>query len=173
MRSRTSANIPNIASPACEPPLVAYFLRVDPAWGEQLLRQSLGERSFPFGRCWMTILGKTGAYYAGPEWEKTAILALQDPTVIVKSDAVKALGQHGSADSAAMVWEAFRYWHDWWKDRPTEMNEENRQFERAFVEAITHSKNWIAGAGEGNRIRDLCVTQDCRARAEEYLNTGR
>jgi hypothetical protein len=33
MRTRTSANVPNVTSPLCEPPLVAYFLRVDPAWG--------------------------------------------------------------------------------------------------------------------------------------------
>src|SRR5580704_17494942 len=33
MRSRVTTN-PNLAAPAGEPPLVAYFLRVDPAWGE-------------------------------------------------------------------------------------------------------------------------------------------
>ena len=41
MRSRVTAN-PNIAAPVCEPPLVAYFLRVEPALGEKLFRQVLG-----------------------------------------------------------------------------------------------------------------------------------
>ncbi len=48
MRSRVTTN-PNIAAPACEPPLVAYFLRVDPAWGEKVLRQSLAERDYTMG----------------------------------------------------------------------------------------------------------------------------
>jgi hypothetical protein len=168
MRARTSANVPNIASPACEPPLVAYFLRVDPAWGEQALRESLAERGYPMGRCWMSILGQTAAYYAGPEWEKIAIAALQDPTVIVKADAVKALGQYGSESSAPAVWESFRYWHEWWKDRPAELNDENRRFEQVFLEATAHAKNRIARGGDLEKIRDLCITQECKARAEEY-----
>ena len=120
MRARTSANVPNIASPACEPPLVAYFLRADPAWGERVLRELLAERSYPGGRCWMGILGQTASYYVSPEWEKLAVLALQDQTVTVKADAVKALGQHGSAASEAAVWDAFRYWQGWWKDKRAE-----------------------------------------------------
>ncbi len=168
MRARTSSNVPNIASPACAPPLVAYFLRVDPAFGERVLRELLAERSYPGGRCWTIILGQTAAYYVNPEWEKLAVMALRDPTVIVKADAVKALGQYGSAASAAAVWETFRYWHEWWKDRPKEMNDENRRFEEVFLEATAHARNWGTTAGDLEKIRDLCVTQGCIGRAEEY-----
>jgi len=169
MRARTSANVPNIASPACEPPLVAYFLRVDPAFGERVLRESLAERSFSGGRCWMGILGRTASYYVSPEWEKTAVMALRDPTVIVKADAVKALAQYGSAASAAAVWEAFRYWHEWWKNRPSEMNEENRRFEQVFLEATTHARNRVTTPSDLEKVRDLCITQECIGRAEEHL----
>jgi hypothetical protein len=168
MRARTSANVPNIASPACEQPLVAYFLRADPAWGERVLRELLAERSYPGGRCWMGILGQTASYYVSPEWEKVAVLALQDQTVTVKADAVKALGKHGSAASETAVWDAFRYWHGWWKDKPAEMNEENRRFEQVFLESIAHAKNWNITPGDLEKIRDLCITQDCSGRAEEY-----
>jgi hypothetical protein len=167
MRARTSSNVPNIASPACEPPLVAYFLRVDPAFGERVLRASLAERSYSGGRCWMGILGRTATYYVSPEWEKTAVMALRDSTVIVKADAVKALAQYGS--SAAAVWEAFRYWHEWWKNRPSEMNEENRRFEQVFLESTTHARNWAATRSDLEKVRDLCITPDCIGRAEEYL----
>ncbi len=168
MRARTSANVPNIASPACEPPLVAYFLRVDPAWGEQVLRESLAERGYPMGRCWMSILGQTASYYVSPGWEKIAIAALQDSTVIVKADAVKALGQYGSESSSPAVWESFRYWHEWWKDRPAELNDENRRFEQVFLEATAHARNRISVGGELEKIRELCITQECRAQTEEY-----
>jgi hypothetical protein len=89
MRSRVTTN-PNIAAPACEPPLVAYFLRVDPAWGEKMLRQSLAERGYTMGRCWLGIIGQTAVFNSGPVWERVAIDALQDPAVPVKIDAVKA-----------------------------------------------------------------------------------
>jgi hypothetical protein len=168
MRVRTSVNVPNIASPACEPPLVAYFLRADPAWGERVLRELLAERSYPGGRCWMGILGQTASYYVSPEWEKIAVLALQDQTVAVKADTVKALGQHGSAASEAAVWDAFRYWHGWWTDKRAELNEENRRFEQVFLESIAHAKNWNITPGDLEKIRDLCVTPDCSGRAEEY-----
>jgi hypothetical protein len=168
MRSRTSSNVPNIASPACEPPLVAYFLRVEPAFGEQVLRASLGERSYPMGRCWMGILGRTASYYAGAEWEKTAVMALQDSTVVIKLDAVNALGQHGSAASKAAVWEAFQYWHEWWKDRPAELNDENRRFEQVFLEAFAKARNWDITTADLANLRDLCITQACTQRVEEF-----
>jgi hypothetical protein len=168
MRARTSPGVPDLASPACEPPLVAYFLRADPAWGEHVLRDLLAERSYPGGRCWMGILGQTAAYYVSPEWEKIAVLALHDETVIVKADAVRALGQHGSAASEEAVWDTFRYWHGWWKDKRAEMNEENRRFELVFLESIAHAKNWDITAGDLEKVRGLCITQDCSGRAEEY-----
>jgi hypothetical protein len=169
MRVRTSANVPNIASPACEPPLVAYFLRVDPVWGEHVLRGSLAERSYPMGRCWMSIVGKTASYYVSPEWEKVAIMALQDPAVVVKTDAVKALGRYGSAASAPAVRESFRYWHNWWKDRPAELNEENRRLEQVYLEAIVHARNRVIADSDLEKVRDLCITQECRAQAEQEL----
>lgn len=160
------------AATRCEPPLVAYFLRVDPALGEHVLRESLAERGYPMGRCWMSIVGKTASYYVSPEWEKVAIMALQDPVVAVKADAVKALGEYGSAASGPAVWESFRYWHNWWKARPAELNEENRRFEQVYLEAIAHARNWKAAGGEIENVRDLCITQECRARAEERLRDG-
>jgi hypothetical protein len=130
MRTRTSSNVPNIASPACEPALIAYFLRVEPAFGQQQLQKSLSERSYPMGRCWMSILGRTASYCGSPEWEKMAIAALQDPTVVVKSDAVKALGQYGSPTSREAVLDSFRYWHEWWKDRPVRTGFDGRHSAR-------------------------------------------
>ena len=48
------------------------------------------------------------------------------------------------------------------------MNEENRRFEQVFLESIAHAKNWNITPGDLEKIRDLCITQDCGGRAEEY-----
>jgi hypothetical protein len=161
------------AAMRCEPPLVAYFLRVDPAWGERILSETLAERSYPMGRCWMSIVGKTASYYVSPEWEKVAIKALQDPAVAVKTDAVGALGRYGSAASSAAVWESFRYWHDWWKARPAALNEENRRLEQVYLEATAHAGTRVIEDNDPENIlenlRDLCITQECGAEAEREI----
>lgn len=163
MRSRVTTN-PNIAAPACEPALVAYFLRVEPAWGEKVLRETLAERSYTMGRCWLMILGETAVYYSGAAWEKVAIDALGDGAVPVKIDAVRSLGQHGSPDSKEAVMAAFRYWRQWWETHG-QPNEENLRLEQAFVEATTRPKNWTPSDSDLAEIHDLCLTTGCRSQA--------
>ncbi len=163
MRTRTS-----YPTPSCDAPLVGYFLRTDAAWGQHVLEGLIAERGYPNGPCWAGIVGRTAVYYSGPEWEKIATAALGDSTVVVKSDAVKALGRYGSPASESAVWESFRYWHEWWKDKPSELNEENRRFEQVFLDSIAHAKNWNITSVDLGKVRDLCITQDCRGRAEEY-----
>jgi hypothetical protein len=168
MRSRVTPNL-NIAAPACEPPLVAYFLRTEPGWGEKVLRRSLAERSYPMGRCWLGIIGQTAKYYSGPVWEKVAIEALRDPAVPVKTDAVKSLAQHGSPGSKPAIFDAFRYWREWWESRG-EPNDENRRLEQAFVEATTRSRNWSPSGADLGTARDLCLSASCKAQVPRPQN---
>ncbi len=168
MRSRVTTN-PNIAAPACEPPLVAYFRRVDPAWGEKVLRESLAERGYTMGRCWLGIIGQTAVYYSGPVWERVAIDALQDPAVPVKIDAVKSLAQYGSPGAKPAIFDAFRHWHEWWENRG-EQNDESLRLEEAFVEATTRPKNWTPADADLATIRDLCLTAGCKSQVPQHQN---
>jgi hypothetical protein len=168
MRWRVTPNL-NIAAPACEPPLVAYFLRTEPDWGEKVLRQSLAERSYPMGRCWLGIIGQTAEYYSGPVWEKVAIEALRDPAVPVKIDAVKSLAQHGSSGSRRAIFDAFRYWHEWWESRG-KPNDENHRLEQAFVEATTQARNWRPSEADLATVRDLCLSASCKAQVPQGQN---
>jgi hypothetical protein len=157
----------SIATPACEPPLYAYFLRVDPPYGEKLLRQVMADRDYEFGRCWMKAIGETAHYYTNAQWERVAADALNDSTVMVKMDAVKALGQYGSPGSAAQIFDAFQYFHNWWKDKPSQLNEENRRLEWTFVQTIDGSSNWIPGDGDLAHAMALCITDACRRQMEQ------
>ena len=156
-----------LAAPACEPPLYAYFLRTDPTYGEKLLRAVMAERSYEMGRCWMAAIGATARYFTNPQWEAVAVEGLRDATVIVKIDAVKALGQFGTPGAAAPLWEGFAYWHDWWKNQPTEINQENRQLERAYMQTLSQAHNWIATADALARAETLCITDGCRGEMEQ------
>lgn len=151
----------------CDASLIAYFLRADPPSGERILREALAGRGNPQNRCWFGLIGRTARYSASPAWEKVAIDALGDPAVAIKIDAVESLAQHGSPASEAPVWDAFRYWHAWWKDRRGEMNDENRRFEQVFLESIAHARNWDITPADFERIHDLCITQSCMAQADE------
>jgi hypothetical protein len=169
MRARRRPDQPDIALSLCQPALVGYFLRVDPAWGERVLRGVLNDREAPHGGCWMGIVGRTAKYNSGPAWEKVAIEALADPTSVqVKTDAVRALGEHGSAAAQQAVMDAFRAWHDWWKDRPAEMVSE-RSYEQALFQASVHGQNWIANEEEMQKVRDSCITSSCQGQAEQYV----
>jgi len=161
MKSRVTDN-PNVAAPVCEPPLVAYFLRVEPGWGEQVIRQSIAERSYPMGRCWLSIIGRTAVYYSGPAWEKVAIESLQDAAVPVKTDAVRALGRYGSPESKSAVFGAFRQWHQWWENRG-EPNDENRILEQALVQATTRPANWKPSGSDLAMARELCLSTGCKS----------
>ena len=156
-----------IATPACEPPLFAYFLRTDPAFGEKVLRGVMAERTFEMGRCWAAAIGQTARYYANPQWESVALDGLNDSTVIVKIDAVKSLGHYGSPAAVARLWDSFRYFHDWWKNKPSEINEENRQLERAYVQTFSQADGWIATGDDLARAAALCITDGCRGEMEQ------
>jgi hypothetical protein len=168
-RARTSPDISSVGPSSCQPALIGYFLRVDPAWGERVLRGVLNDREvYPRGGCWMGIVGRTAKYNAGAAWEKVAIEALGNPVAEVKMDAVKALGAHGSAAAQPAVMDAFRAWHDLWKDRPAEMASEG-PFEQTFLQASVRAHNWVATGGDLEKVRDICITSGCRSEAETYI----
>jgi hypothetical protein len=87
---------------------------------------------------------------------------LQDTTVPVKIDAVKALAQYGSPAAKPAIFDALRYWHEWWENR-AEPNDENHRLEQAFVEATTRPKHWTRSDADLATVRDLCLTQSCKS----------
>ncbi len=172
-RMRASRDISDVAPDSCQPALIGYFLRVDPAWGERALRGVLNDReAFPRSECWTGIVGKTAKYNAGPAWEKVAIEALADTVAGVFADPVEALGEYGSAAAQQAVMDAFLAWHDRWKDRPAELVSEG-PFEQIFFQALVRGRNWIANGEELEKIRGLCITAGCQSEAEEYIGAWR
>jgi hypothetical protein len=157
-----------LAMPACDPPLFAYFLRTDPEYGEKILRGVMAERSFEMGRCWASAIGETARYFVSPRWESVALDGLNDSTVIVKIDAVKALGHYGSPAAVAQLWDSFQYFHDWWKDKPAEINDENRQLEWAYAQTFPQAANWILTGDDLARAATLCITDGCRGQMEQH-----
>jgi hypothetical protein len=155
------------AGRACEPPLIAYFLRVDPPYGEKLLRAAMADRGNPTRGCWATAIGRTAAYFVNAQWESVALDALNDATVVVKIDAVKALGRYGTPESKSRLFDSFRYFHDWWKDKPSQINDENRWLESAYVQTIGEPANWIATADDLSRASAFCITDGCRGQMEQ------
>jgi hypothetical protein len=67
------------------------------------------------------------------------------------------------------LFDAFRYWHEWWENRG-EQNDESRRLEQAFVEATTRPKNWTPADADLATIRDLCLTAGCKSQVPQHQN---
>jgi hypothetical protein len=107
-RYATPAILPRIKSAwleqnsawSCEvqAPVIAYFLRVDPAFGTQMLEPALSIAGRARRGCYISgMLGLVAQFYACPELEAVAIRHLDDPEPAVVLDAVATLGKNGSA----------------------------------------------------------------------------
>jgi hypothetical protein len=51
--------------------------------------------------------------------------------------------------------------HDWWKDKPSDINEENRRLEMTYAQTLSQSANWIATADDIGRAAAFCITDWC------------
>jgi hypothetical protein len=67
----------------------------------------------------------------------------------------------------ARLQDSFRYFHDWWKDKPAAIDEENRQLEMAYLKTFSQAANWISTGGDLARAAQFCVTDWCRGEMEQ------
>ncbi len=66
-RTRTARDLSSVGPSSCQPALIGYFLRVDPAWGERVLRGVLNDReAFPPRRVLAGNRGEDGQTQCRP-----------------------------------------------------------------------------------------------------------
>jgi hypothetical protein len=152
-------------------PVIAYCLRVDPAFGAAELEKVLSPELRAQMTCRGQVLGSVAALYACPELEAAAIHHLDDPDPEVVRNSVETLGKYGSAQAEAPLWKRFEKWHDEWKERAEEL-QVNRipsyelatplGMETAFCFALASARGWLTDAEKLKRIQSLCLTENMR-----------
>lgn len=155
--------------PHCPFPLVFYFLKFDPEFGERELR-----KGFTAGQCYdiERELDGLGAHAMSPALERLAIEHLTSPIVPIKKSAAEVLGRYGSPAARKPLWETMEYFRSWWKDRGDELygpaGQEGRPLERALRIALGQASAWVLGDAELLRLLELCSSVDCRMDVERW-----
>jgi hypothetical protein len=156
--------------PHCGGPLVYYFLKYDPAFGESELRSDFSRPALPpvcydIGFQFLSL--DRNAY--SPALERLAIDLLNSPAVPIKRGAAEVLGKYGSPAAQKPLWDTLEYFHSWWEGREEQMDEGNQQLERTLRIALAQADGWTLQEEELNRIFALCSTNWCRQEVTGWL----
>jgi hypothetical protein len=148
--------------PHCPFPLVFYFLKFDPEFGEPELRKALANGPcYDLGRAAETL----GRPAMSQELERLAIEYLKSSVVPVKRGAAEVLGKYGSPDAEKPLWETMEYFAGWWKGREAELSrpgQEGAYFEKTLITALAQAGGWYLGETKLRQLQALCSTATCR-----------
>jgi hypothetical protein len=163
--------------PHCMSPLVFYFLKYDPAFGERELRGNLSAAGgwpacYDIGFQFLEL----GRYAMSPALERLAIEYLASPAVPIKRGAAEVLGKYGSAAAKEPLWKTMEYFRSWWNGRERQLpmdsaGQENLQLERALRIALAQADAWVLTEAELNRLLGLCSSEWCRQEVTEWLRS--
>src|SRR4029077_6791255 len=149
--------------------LIAYFLRIAPNDGTEMLREVM-RTDWP-GCLALRRLAETRI---SPEVQQVALEALDDARPAIVQEALEVLECHGSTASREPMLEHFREWHSPWGSREKElegpMGRDQTGVEGWYIQALGRAQGWLSSIDDWRSLRDLCVTRSCRERAQQEIN---
>jgi hypothetical protein len=147
----------------CQPELVAYFVRVDPAYAEGVFRSHAWDMHAPPPRCAVQYFNRTPPLAMSPALEQYISAYLMHGDVYIKSTAARVLARYGTASALPRLWETFRYFHDYWKSKGEELalNGEGVGLEVDLRNAIARGRGWLATESDLHLIESLCISGRC------------
>jgi hypothetical protein len=154
---------------ACQPELVAYFVRVDPAYADRIFHSHPWDVKVEPPRCTGMIFDRTPRIAMGPVLEKYMTAYLMQGTVNLKKAAAQSLGKFGSPDALAPLWDTFRYFHDYWKGKGG-TNAEGEGLEIELRNAIARGRHWLATDADLRQMESLCISERCRYETQRDLS---
>jgi hypothetical protein len=164
--------------PTCAGPLVFYFLKYDPPFGEHLLREDFVKPAaapacYDIGFQFLQL----GRWAYSPALERLAIESLTSPKVGVKRGAAEVLGKYGTAAAEKPLWDTMEYFRSWWKGREEELKdkigEESMQLERTLRTALAQADGWVLEEAELRRLLALCSSEWCRTEVTGWISTAK
>jgi hypothetical protein len=159
--------------PACQPVLVAYFVRADPEYAGSLFghRWDMLQNPPP---CTISIFRTTPAFAMGPVLERYLTAYLFHRGVSLKDAAATSLSRYGSAAARDPLWEAFRHFHRYWKGREEALaqNHEGVHFEFTLRRSIAHGRKWVTSKQDLETLAALCITARCREETQRELQAA-
>ena len=156
---------------SCQPELVAYFVRVDPAYADRIFHSHPWDVKAEPPRCTGMIFDRTPRIAMGPVLEKYMAAYLMQGTVYLKKAAAQSLGKFGSPAALGPLWDTFRYFHDYWKGKEADLaqNGEGEGLEIELRNAIARGRHWLATDADLRLLESLCVSERCRYETQQDL----
>jgi hypothetical protein len=145
----------------CQPELVAYFVRVDPKYADRVFHSHQWDMQVDPPPCTVQYFQRTAPLAMGPPLEKYMAAYLMHKTVFIKTAAARSLGLYGSPAALPALWDALRYFHEYWAGNAAELNGEGAQFEAELRNAIAHGTHWKATDTDLRLIESLCTSARC------------
>jgi hypothetical protein len=164
--------------PDCAGPLVFFFLKYDPSFGEGVLRAEFARSGAP-PACYDVgfQFHGLGKWAYSPALEKLAIESLTSDKVPVKRGAAEVLGKYGTAAAEKPLWETMEYFREWWKGREDQLKEktgeESMQLERTLRIALAQADSWRLEESDLRRLLNLCSSDWCRQEVTDWINHPR
>jgi hypothetical protein len=154
-------------------PLVYYFLKYDPAFGETELRRSLNTPGGPPAQYDLGFQFLTyGAWAMSPALEHLAIGLLSSSSVPLKRGTAELLGKYGSPFARDPLWHTMEFFRSWWKGREAELEqppgEEGRRFEQTLITALAQADAWVLSGPELAHLDELCSTPACHRQVQMW-----
>jgi hypothetical protein len=156
-------------------PLLRYFLRVDPHFGEKAVQEVLAARNDI--SCYPNFLDNLGRSL--PTVEQFAIVDLDDADLNVSTSAARALGRWGTAKAEPALWARLTRFHQEWPNGVGELplTDEDASLraqaldnlERTLVQSIVTGTNWICGPEKLTRLREI-VSREQRIQLSHLID---
>lgn len=155
----------------CQPELLAYFVRFDPAYADRVFHSHPWDMHAPPSPCTVQIFMRTAPLAMSPELEKYMAAYLMHSDVYVKTTAARMLGRCGSPAALPALWDALRYFREWWKGKSAELaqNGEGIHFEVELRNAIARGRGWVALPSDLRLIQATCSSDWCRSETRSDL----
>lgn len=131
---------------APQPALLAYFLRVKPAYGIAMVNAALDDGTRPNSN--FSLFTDIASSHFDANLEKIAEQHLYDSDPYVIDNAAQALGKYGSAAAEAALWTRLR---------TPDINAGNRSdYEYHLAEALCTGQNWYMDRAKLKQVEGLC-----------------
>lgn len=160
-------------SSPCQPEITAYFLRVQPAYAEQMLKRvTTGMHAAP-GPCTMNYINRIPRLIMTPVLESYLIAHLQHENVYVKADSARLLSGFGTSAAKQPLWDSYIYFHEYWKGKEAQLNNpdylDGRILEDRLRTSIARGRAWLTTEAELRRFAAMCVGERCKADSVDDL----
>lgn len=155
----------------CQPEIMAYFVRVDPAYADRVFRSHAWDMQAEPPPCTVPYFQRTPPLAMHAGLEKYMIAYLMHRDVFVKTTAARSLGLYGSNAALPPLWDAFRYFHKYWQGKGAELarNGEGVSLEVELRNAIARGRQWLATETDLRMIESLCISERCLYETQQDL----